>query len=129
MVTRQVIVTALVMSSFASAAGATPEEDPLPGAASQAVPVVDAARAPLIDKIAFTGLRRISSSALQAQITSRSGQSLDPSRIDSDVRALARLDWFASIRVALESLDRSPALPEQADPHVQLPSTSRNTLS
>jgi outer membrane protein assembly complex protein YaeT len=121
MVTRQVIVTALVMSSFASAAGATLEEDPLPGAASHSVvPVVDAARVPLIDKIAFIGLRRISSLALEAQITSRSGQSLDPSRIDSDVRALARLDWFASIRVALESLDRSPALPEQAEPHVQL---------
>lgn len=47
----------------------------------------------------FYGLRRIAPQTVSAQIASHSGDPLDPEKIDRDVRALARLGWFESIRV------------------------------
>jgi outer membrane protein insertion porin family len=56
----------------------------------------------IIQQIEFSGLRRISAATLRAHIHSREGQPLDPAVIESDVRALDRLNWFDSVRVALE---------------------------
>jgi len=54
---------------------------------------------PFIIDIAFMGLRHISPKAVEAQISSRTGSPLDARRIERDVRTLARLGWFESIRV------------------------------
>ena len=72
----------------------------------------------MIHQIEFTWLRRISAATLRAQITSREGEPLDAARIEEDVRALDRLGWFESVRVAVEEIpvllaDARPA-PEQA---------------
>jgi outer membrane protein insertion porin family len=55
------------------------------------------APAPIVDEIVFLGLYRISSSAVQAQISSHRGASLDPRRVEADVRALTHLGWFGEI--------------------------------
>jgi len=55
--------------------------------------------APFIGELQFSGLRRISSEAVAAQITSRAGDRLDLEKIDKDIRALARLGWFESVQV------------------------------
>ena len=55
--------------------------------------------APLIEELRFAGLRRIAPAAVSAQISSHPGDSFDTAKIDKDLRALARLGWFESIRV------------------------------
>jgi outer membrane protein assembly complex protein YaeT len=57
------------------------------------------APAPLIDEIAFLGLRHIAPAAAQAQISSIAGTRLDLKKIESDVKALGRLGWFDEIAV------------------------------
>ncbi len=54
---------------------------------------------PIVDELRFAGLRRIAPAAVAAQMSSRPGDRVDPAKIAKDVRALARLGWFASIRV------------------------------
>src|SRR5262249_59556691 len=54
---------------------------------------------PIIEDICFEGLRRISAQAVKAQIRSRVNEPFDPEQLDRDVRRLARLGWFASVRV------------------------------
>jgi outer membrane protein assembly complex protein YaeT len=121
MVTRQVIVTTLVVSLLAGSARAKPGEDRLRDAARDlAPPSIDAASPPVIDEIAFHGLRRISPKALQAQMASRAGQLFDGTLIAADVRALARLGWFAAIRVDLDTPSRALTAPGQSPPHVRL---------
>ena len=53
----------------------------------------------VLDEIRFTGLRRIAPEAVAAQIATHPGDRFDPARVAKDVRALARLGWFESIRV------------------------------
>jgi outer membrane protein assembly complex protein YaeT len=65
--------------------------------------------APLIDEIAFVGLRHIAPEAVAAQISSHAGIRFDLKLIESDVRALGRLGWFSEIGVETE-LARSPLL-------------------
>jgi len=67
------------------------------------------ASAPLVDEIVFLGLHRIASAAVQAQISSRRGESLDPRRVEADVRSLARLGWFGEISVETQSLKIPPS--------------------
>lgn len=54
---------------------------------------------PLVSRIEFSGLRRISAETLRAHISSRVGQPLDRAKIEADVRALDRLEWFDAISV------------------------------
>ena len=64
--------------------------------------LVDPAKAtetPVLDEVRFTGLRHIAPAAVAAQIATHPGGGIDPSKLDKDVRALARLGWFESIRV------------------------------
>src|ERR1700693_5632337 len=56
-----------------------------------------------IRQIEFVGLRRISSETLRTRISSRVGQPLDRMQLEADVRALAHLEWFDSIRVETDS--------------------------
>src|SRR5437016_5960528 len=76
---------------------------------------VKTAEAPMLDELRFTGLRRITRAAVAAQIASHPGDRFDPSMIDKDVRALARLGWFESIQVeARSSTASSPPSPENS---------------
>ena len=61
-----------------------------------------------ISEISFAGLRHISPAAVEAQVSSRTGAPLDALRIEADVRTLARLGWFASIRVEARALSVPP---------------------
>jgi outer membrane protein assembly complex protein YaeT len=68
---------------------------------------------PIVDELRFTGLRRIAPAAAAAQITSHPGERLDPSKIDKDVRTLARLGWFESIQLEVAPSNAPfPRLPE-----------------
>jgi len=82
---------------LSGAASAQPSDDISPANAKASSAIV--AATPLISEISFTGLRHISPKAVEAQISSRAGDPLDARRIEMDVRKLARLGWFESIRV------------------------------
>ncbi len=71
-------------------------------------PAILSATTPLITEISFTGLRHISPKAVEAQISSRASSPLDTRRIERDVRTLARLGWFESIRVEARASTMPP---------------------
>ncbi len=76
---------------------------------------VKAPQAAVLDEIHFAGLRRIAPEAVTAQIATHPGDRFDPARVAKDVRALARLGWFESIRVeATPSAESSSQLPEDS---------------
>jgi outer membrane protein assembly complex protein YaeT len=79
-----------------------------------------AKEAPIVDELCFTGLRRIAPAAVAAQIASHPGDRFDPSKIDRDVRSLARLGWFESIQLEVTPTTAPfPQLPENSR-HVNL---------
>ena len=103
-------------------AGATPAFpcDKSPSAIHDAArPSVEAA-APLIDEVTFEGLRRVSPAAVQAQISSQSGERLNPRCVESDVRALARLGWFSDIRVETQLLGELPGAIARGEQRLKL---------
>src|SRR5260370_21275555 len=59
---------------------------------------------PSVDELYFLGLRHIAPAAVAAKIRSCSGDRFDAAKIEGDIRILARLGWFESIRV-----DTTPA--------------------
>ena len=65
----------------------------------------EAANSETIADITFVGLRRIPPETVQAHITARVGEKFDRDQITRDVRALARLSWFSTVRV--EQQDRN----------------------
>jgi outer membrane protein assembly factor BamA len=65
------------------------------------------ARSAAIDEIAFVGLRRIHPETLTSKITSRRGIAFDERIVERDARALARLGWFADVRVEVASVGSS----------------------
>jgi outer membrane protein assembly complex protein YaeT len=102
--TRQVIVTTVVVSLLAGATRAARSEDP-PRNAELVRSSVKNTDAPIIGEITFAGLRRISPEAVKMQIGSRPGDRFDDEQAARDVRNLARLGWFASIRVNVKSTE------------------------
>jgi outer membrane protein assembly complex protein YaeT len=58
---------------------------------------------PLIDEVAFTGLRHIAPGAVQAKISSHAGERLDLNKVQSDVHVLGRLGWFGEIAVETQA--------------------------
>jgi len=76
---------------------------------------VKAPETPVLAEICFTGLRRIAPAAVAAQIAAHRGDRIDPPVIEKDVRALARLGWFESIRVeATASTECAKQSPENS---------------
>src|SRR5947199_4595528 len=76
---------------------------------------VKAPETPILAEIRFTGLRRIAPAAVAAQIAAHRGDRIDPPVIEKDVRALARLGWFESIRVeATASTECAKQSPENS---------------
>jgi outer membrane protein insertion porin family len=92
---RQVIATALAVSVFAGWARAAQQETP-PQSPGHSQP---GSGEGVIDDVSFVGLRRISPQSVQAHIVCRAGSKFAPARLETDVRALARLGWFEAIRV------------------------------
>jgi outer membrane protein assembly complex protein YaeT len=98
---RQVMITTVVVSLLAGTTRAARDEDPA-GGAKLGRSEVQRTGAAIVDEIAFAGLRRISPEAVKMQIASRAGERFDEQQIARDVRNLARLGWFAAIRVNVE---------------------------
>lgn len=55
--------------------------------------------APIVDSFEFLGLRHISSEAVKAQLSLLPGDRFEATKLEHDIRTLARLGWFSSIRV------------------------------
>src|SRR5258708_24879019 len=107
---------------FAGATGAAqPSESSAPN--DDAAPLHPEASTPLVDEIVFLGLHRIAFAAVQAQISSRRGESLDRSKVEADVRTLAHLSWFGEISVEAQSvkITSSPSLAAVAGARVGSP--------
>jgi outer membrane protein assembly complex protein YaeT len=92
---------------FSSATRAQPPHDVSPAHAEISSAIV--AAAPHISEISFAGLRHIDPGAVEEQISLRVGAPLDARRMEADVRALARLGWFESIRVEALPSDQAAA--------------------
>jgi outer membrane protein assembly complex protein YaeT len=116
---RQAFAAALAVLLVVCTARARPQNEH-PPIAEETRPPGRGAGAPIIDDIAFTGLRRIAPGALTAQIACRAGEPFDDLRIARDVRALGRLGWFASIRVEIESADRTSSVSGESPRRVRL---------
>jgi len=97
-VVRWLISGSLGFLCLSGGASAKPHDDSPPAQPENSTAIV-AAATPIINEISFTGLRHISPKALEAQISSRTGGPLDARSVETDVRTLARLGWFESIRV------------------------------
>lgn len=82
---------------LAAATPALPQIQDEPTEATRGM--LTASQLSIVDELCFTGLRRIAPAAVAAQIKSHPGDRFDSTRIDKDVRTLARLGWFESIRV------------------------------
>ena len=87
---------------LAGATSAMPAGDSSPAQAENSRAILSATP-PFITEISFTGLRHISPKAVEVQIFSRAGSPLDARSVETDVRTLARLGWFESIRVEARS--------------------------
>src|ERR1700747_3679184 len=101
---RQVFAISVLAMLCGTAARATPQqtEAQLADLAALRNPILNNET---IGDITFVGLRRIPPETVQAHITARVGQKFDREQIASDVRALGRLNWFATVRV--EEQDRN----------------------
>jgi outer membrane protein assembly complex protein YaeT len=113
------IAACLVGIMFAGALRASPQRE-ISSANHDAVSPLSEPSAPVIDEIIFLGLRRIASVAIQPQISSREGESLDARRIDADVRALARLGWFGEISVETQPKKYTSSPSKGTAPRVRL---------
>jgi outer membrane protein assembly complex protein YaeT len=78
------------------------------------------ASAAIVNEIIFLGLHRIAGGAVQAQISSRKGDSLDLRKVEDDVRALARLGWFSEISVETEPVEDPSSASGDRAPRVRL---------
>jgi outer membrane protein insertion porin family len=98
MIVRWLISGSLVILCFSGSTFARAPDDGSP--AQLEIPAaILSTTTPFIIEISFQGLRHISPKAVEAQISSRAGSPLDAPKIEKDVRTLARLGWFESIRV------------------------------
>lgn len=74
------------------------------------------AQNPILDPFQFIGLRRICPAAVAAQLSLRPGDRFDAAKLQKDIRRLARLGWFQSIRVdGMPSVALVSQAPEQEE--------------
>jgi outer membrane protein assembly complex protein YaeT len=99
-----IVGAATLRAQNESVRGRQPEDSAL-------VSTVGTADGTIVDKIAFTGLRRISPEGLKTQIVSRAGDELNAAKIEHDVRVLARTGRFATVRVEVQ--EESPTDPSE----------------
>ena len=95
---RWLISVSLGILCLVGSTSAKPQDNPSP-AQAEISPASVSPTISLISEISFTGLRHISSKAVEAQISLREGRPLDARKLEADVRRLARLGWFESVRV------------------------------
>jgi len=98
MLVRWLISGLLGILCLSGVASAKPPDDSSPAQVEISAAILSTTT-PFISEISFTGLRRISPKAVEAQISSRAGGPLDARSVETDVRTLARLGWFESNRV------------------------------
>jgi outer membrane protein assembly complex protein YaeT len=79
---------------------------------------LNAKETPVLDRIELTGLRRISPAAVTAQLSLHPGDRFDPAKLQHDLRTLARLGWFTSIRV--EAISQTPFDPQYVEEQERL---------
>src|SRR6478736_8330001 len=94
------IVAPLVVSTIQAASR---QDSPIDRSDAESSP--SSGKHPIIEDISFEGLRRIAAPAVMAQIRVRVSEPFDSEQLDRDVRRLARLGWFASIRVEEEEIE------------------------
>jgi outer membrane protein assembly complex protein YaeT len=116
---RQVLMSTVVVSLLSGAAHATLERDLL-WDDDRMTSSIEGGEAPVVDEIVFAGLRRISPVTVRMQLACRVGQRFDAAMLARDVRQLARLGWFASIRVRLVTTELVSGISELSPQHVQL---------
>jgi outer membrane protein assembly complex protein YaeT len=105
------------LSGILCLSGATatkPPDNSFPAQAESSAAIV-ASAIPVLSEISFTGLRHIGLAAVQAQISSQTGAPFDARRIEMDVRTLARLGWFESVRVEARA-STNPSLHSRGGP-------------
>jgi len=102
-------VLASVVPVLAQTAASTPEPP---------VETRNAVESPIIHSIELMGLRHIASAAVLAQLSLRPGDPLDAAKLDHDIRTLARLGWFAAIRV--EKISGAPLHPQETEKQERL---------
>jgi outer membrane protein assembly factor BamA len=107
----QVFAAAIVAPLFVSTIQAASRQDS-PVDRSDAESSPSSGKHPIIEDISFEGLRRIAAPAVMAQIRVRVSEPFDSEQLDRDVRRLARLGWFAFIRVEEEEIE-DPAAAER----------------
>lgn len=67
----------------------------------------------IVDGIEFLGLHHVPSAAVKAQLSLLPGDHLGATKLEHDVRTLARLSWFSAIRV--EEIPRTQSNPQELD--------------
>jgi outer membrane protein insertion porin family len=86
-------------------AEAPAELPPTPeGSVAPAVPPGTGRAAPTIEKISFTGNRKVEDDALRVNLVSVAGAPLDPEKVRQDVRAIWKMGFFEDVRVLAERL-------------------------
>jgi len=103
---RWLLCGSLSILCLSGATSAKPPDNRSPAQAESSALV--ATTTSFIGEISFTGLRHISPKAVEAQISSRAGGPLDARSVETDVRTLARLGWFESIRVEARASTMPP---------------------
>jgi outer membrane protein assembly factor BamA len=82
----------------------------------------------IIREVRFAGLNRIFSEGLQGHINSRAGDPADQRMVEHDVRALANLSWFDSVRAEVVPVTDSVAGDEPSDLRLVFELTERPYL-
>jgi outer membrane protein assembly complex protein YaeT len=72
----------------------------------------------VIDSLEFIGLRHISTAAVKVQLSLQPGDPFDAPKFEHDIRTLARLGWFAAIRV--EKISRAPLDSQESEKQERL---------
>jgi outer membrane protein insertion porin family len=114
MLVRWLISGSLSLLCLSGVTAAKPPDDSSPSHADIS-PATAAATTSIISELSFAGLRHISPLAVEAQISSRAGNPLDARQIEADVRTLARLGWFESVRVEARA-STVPSYPSRGEP-------------
>jgi outer membrane protein assembly complex protein YaeT len=103
----------------AGAAGAATQESHLTST-SQSEPLQNVPSGAVIERIEFTGLRRIPPDAVKSRIASREAQACEAECIARDLHVLNRLGWFEDVIVEAIEVRQDSTAPAGARPFVRI---------
>jgi outer membrane protein insertion porin family len=113
-------IGASLFGLLASGAALAVAQEGHPTETNQTEPLQSLPPGAVIERIQFSGLRRIPLDAVKSRIVSRETQPFDPSRIAADVHALNRLGWFEDIIVEAIEIREDSAATARAGSPVQI---------